>query len=132
MRWDEILEAWTDRLAADPALLQLLGGVHIYPAAAGRAVRVPSLEYLLLTDREDELFNPIGVQVDLFARGTKAAAQLERRVRVLTHHDVAQELAGERMWLQYLDGRSVSYEAEPGVVHRVLDFEFKPVRAYHA
>jgi len=129
MRWDFVIEHWTARLIGDAALTSVLGASGlIYPAQASRPVKVPSVEYQLLGDRETENFNPLSVQVDFWAKGIKKAAQIERRIRILTHRDVAQDLGGERMWLQYIDGRSLEYPAEPGVEHRSLDFLFTPLR----
>lgn len=129
MRWDQTCEAWTARLTADAPLESILGKAgRIYAAQAARPVTIPSVEYLLVSDREEEWLNPIGVQVDFWARGLRKAAQIERRIRLLTHSDVAQYLDGERIWMQFLDARTVEYPAEAGVVHRILDFMFTPVR----
>lgn len=133
MRWDFVLEFWTARLLADAALESVMGSAtYIYPASAARPVSIPSIEYLMIGDVEEELFNPITVQVDFWVRGIKKAAQVERRIRVLTHSDVGQDLGGERMWLRYLDSRTVEYTAEKGVVHRILDFRFEPIREKYA
>lgn len=132
MRWDAVAVAWTDRLEADPALMQLLGGARIYPANASRPVEIPSVEYLPVVDQEGELFNTIRVQVDFWAHGTVNAWAIEKRLRLLTHHDTAQVLAGMRLWMRYLDGRTVEYPAAPGVVHRILDFEFELIRGKYS
>lgn len=120
---------WVERLNADAQLTALLGGEHIYPASASRPVRVPSMEWILLYDTEDEWTNPIGVQWDFWARGIRVAGLIEKRLRLLSHADYGQELGGERLWLRYRDGRSLEYPKEPGVVHRALDFEVEPVRS---
>lgn len=133
MRWDYVIEFWTARLLADAALTSVMGySGFVYPGQAARPVKVPSIEYLMMGDVEEELFNPIQVQVDFWARGIKKAAQIERRIRVLTHSDVAQDLGGERMWLRYQDARTTDYPADPGVVHRILDFQFEPIREKYA
>lgn len=133
MRWDFVVEQWIARLNADPALLSVLGGGNlIYPAQASRPVTVPSIEYLVSSDTEGELFNPITVVVDFWARGIKKSAQIERRIRLLTHSDVGQDVGGERMWLQYQDGRTLEYPKEEGVVHRQLEFLFTPMREKYA
>jgi hypothetical protein len=130
MRWDYFIEFWTARLLADPALVSVMGSASgwIYPAQSARPVTVPSVEYTLITDTESELFNPIGIQVDLWARGIKKAAQIERRIRVLTHGDTGQDLGGERVWMRYRDARTLDYPSDAGVIHRTLDFEFEAVR----
>lgn len=134
MRWDFVFEHWTARLLADPALQSVMGADSgwIHPAQSSRPVGVPSIEYLIIGDVETELFNPISVQVDFWAVGIKKAAQIERCIRRLTHSDVGQDLGGERMWLRYQDGRMVDYVADTKVVHKILTFEFEPVREKYA
>lgn len=132
MRWDAIIPDWIERLLADAALIQHLEGPRIYPANASRPVKVPSVEYLMVGDRPTEIFSEIQVQVDVFARGLRVAGLIEKRIRLLTHKDVAQDLGGERMWLQYQDSRHVEFPSDPGVTHRILDFQFTPARSYNA
>jgi len=130
--WDVVVEAWLADLLADTALTTALGGAHIYPAQAARPVRVPSVEWLPIDDREEEIHNPILFQVDYWAKGTTLAATIERRLRRLTHRDVARVwmLDGEtlRLWTRYIDSRTHDYPADPGVLHRSLDFQIKPLR----
>jgi hypothetical protein len=129
VRWDFIVEHWLARLVADPALISVMGSGSgwIGPSQASKPVKVPSIEYTLVYDTEAELFNRIGVQVDLWARGLAKAGQIERRVRRLTHRTVAQELGGERLWMRYQDSRTLDYPNDPGVFHRQVDFEFEAV-----
>ena len=39
-----------------------------------------------------------------------------------------QDLEGERCWMRFTGGRTVNYPADPGVVHRILDFEIEMIR----
>lgn len=127
MRWDFVITEWVGRMRSDPTLMTLLHS-HFGPANATRPVEVPSAEYIMTGDTESENFNPIRVQVDIFARGIRLAGLIEKRVRLLTHHDVGQVLGGERMWLQYQDARTVDFPSDPGVIHRIVDFQFTPLR----
>jgi hypothetical protein len=130
MMWHLVLPAWVEMLKADLELSAELGGPHIYVAQSARPVRVPSVEYTLpIIDREEELFNAITVQVDYWARGAPKAAAIEGHIRRLTHRDTARVLGGFRMWTLYQDSRSHQYPAELGVVHRSMDFLFRPLRA---
>jgi hypothetical protein len=134
MTWDVVLPAWVALLEADAALVAALGGAHIYPAQAARAVRIPSVEYVMVDDREGEVFNPLIVQVDYWARGVGAAGLIEQRIRRVTHRDTARtvDLGDDGMltlWMRYIDSRSHDYTAERGVVHRSMDFRFETVRA---
>lgn len=128
MRWDVIIAAWLERLLADAPLTSALDGNNVFPASANRPVGIPSVEYLFIGDREEELFNPFQIQVDFWCRGIKLAARVEQRLRLLSHKDTMQELGGEQLWITYLDGRQIEYPADPGVIHKSIDFEFKPFR----
>lgn len=132
MMWDVVIAAWRSVLIADSALTTLLGGEHVYAGQAGRKVRVPSVEWITISDFETESFNPITVQADTFALDLDQAIAIERRVRLLTHRDVARSLGGHQMWTRYLDSRSHPYPDEPGVVHRSVDFQFEPLKAAYA
>ena len=131
MRWDFVIPEWVDRLINDAALVQHLEGRNVFPANANRPVKVPSVEYLMISDRPTEIFSEIQVQVDIFARGIRLAGLIEKRIKLLTHHDVGQDLGGERMWLQHTDSRQVDFPSDPGVIHRIVDFQFTPVRTYN-
>lgn len=128
MMWHRVVPPWLVLLNTDAALTAALGGQHIYPAQAARPVRVPSVEWLLIFDREEELFNPFLVQVDYWASGVPQAATIEGRIRAITHRDTARTIGGFRLWTRYIDSRSHDYPALAGVVHRSLDFEFRPLR----
>ena len=132
MMWDQVIPDWLDLLEADAALLAALGGSHIYPAQASRPVGIPSVEWFMVSDIEEENFNPFIVQVDIWARGVPKAATIEKRIRLLTHRDTARELGGHRMWTRYLESRQHDYPAEAGVVHRSMDFLFEPLRLKYA
>jgi hypothetical protein len=129
VRWPFVIEFWTARIYADAALLSVMGTrPWLFAAQSARPVKVPSIEYLMIGDTEEENFNPILVQVDLWAPAAKAK-QIEQRIHNLTHRNVSQDLGGEWVWLRKLDYRTGSYDGpEKGVIHRILDYEFKPVK----
>lgn len=128
MQWVAVTEAWSAKLMADSALTTALGGLHLYAAQAQRPVRIPSVEYLWKGDRLEESWNPMVLQVDLWAKTSRAAATIEGRIRTLTHHDLQQVLGSLRLWMRYRDGRTLDFSAEPGVIHRVLEFDVTILR----
>lgn len=133
MRWHEVVPAWLERLNADAELTTLLGGAHIYPEQASRPVRIPSVEWSTPhTDIEGEWTNRFGFQVDYWAHGVHKGKSIERRLRLLTHHDYGQVLDGERLWFRYVERRPIPYTAEPGVLHVALDFVVECVRDKYA
>ena len=131
MRWDSVMESLTARWLEDSALRSIMNYKDfVFEGEAGRAVKIPSIEYAIVGDTEEETFNPIDIQVDSWIEGVRKAAQIERRLKWLTHSPVAQELDGERMWLTYRGRRRGSYTAKPGITHTILFFEAKPVSAF--
>ena len=129
MRWDAVQDAVVAALQADSALVTELGGPYIYLASASRPVQIPSVEYMMVFDREVESLNPIMFQIDYFARGNAQARVIERRIRQVLHRDVRRSFAGSDCATLYEDSRDHDHP-EPGVVHRSLDFRFEPVREY--
>jgi hypothetical protein len=132
MMWHEVIPLWVAMLEADGTLIAALGGQRIYPAQAATPVRIPSVEWVVVTDNEEELFNPFIVQVDYWVKGVNRAAVIEARIRTLTHRDVARVMGDYRLWTRYLDSRTHEYTAEEGVTHRSLDFLFEPLRSKYA
>lgn len=123
MNWDVALEAWLNAVEGDADLTAALGGAHVYEAESGRKARVPSVEYSLITNPEDENTEGLELQVDIFARGMAQAVTLERRIRAVAHHDMPLVIGGMAMWSRHLgDARTLPYPAEEGVVHRTLGF----------
>lgn len=129
MRWPFVIEEWTARLLADSALISVMGErPWLFHGQAVRPVRVPSIEYLMFDDEQEEVFNPIQVQVDIWAPGPKVK-QIENRIWLLTHRSVGQDVGGERMWLQHRGTTTGTYDGPiKNTIHRIMDFEFKPVR----
>jgi hypothetical protein len=143
MMWDRVVRAWVALLEQDAALIAALGGPHIYPGTAARPIRIPSVEYVIVSDVESELFNAVILQVDFWARGVGSAITIEKRIRRTTHRDTSRVLAipvppGSpagtepepiRVFARYLNGRTHDYRADPGVMHKSIDIQFEPVRA---
>jgi hypothetical protein len=132
--WDAVVAEWLALLRECPDLMAILGTdgqFRVYPSqAAPRPIEIPSVEYTLISDVEPSLFNPITMQVDIFARATSAYT-IERLLRSLTHRDTSRVLGGMRLWMRYLDSRTHGYP-DKGVLHRSLDFHLEPLRALYA
>lgn len=130
MMWDRIItDCWLPLIEGDAALIRIMGtGKFITPGSASKPVTIPSIQYQMFSDIEEENFNPVQIQVDYWIKGIKAARAAERRLRLLTARDTSRVLGGIRMWTKYLDSRSHDYPADPGVVHRSIDFEFSALK----
>lgn len=118
-------------LRADTALMTALEGARIEPLESGVARRVPDLRYTLIVDREQEVMNPILVQLDYWAADRAQAVTIESRIRAVLNARVRRTVGGIGMWTLYQDSRDGT-DPQPGVVHRSLDFRFVPVAAANA
>jgi hypothetical protein len=131
MHWDAILPALSETLLADEELVAALGGPHVYDAQSSKAIRVPSVESMMIDDRETENWNPIGIQFDFWARGRSTIAAIESRIRLLCQ-DVAQELDGIPCSISFVSATDLSYPADPGVLHRAVQIEIEVIRQQYA
>lgn len=127
MRWDVVVPAVVAALEADAALIAELGGENIEHMESNEAREIPSIRYTMIYDTEEEVMNPIGVQVDYWARNIEQAFVIEKRIRTVLSTPVRRVFGGIEMLTQYVDGRDMD-DPQPGVVHRSLDFRFEPVK----
>lgn len=126
MKWPAVVEALLARLEADAALLALIGSVAaITQQEDGRELRVPSVEYLIVSDAEVETTERVLVQWDLFGRTTEAAVDLERRLRQLLTARMPVSVGGVAMWMLYQGSRTHA-DAGRGVKHRSFDVLYMP------
>lgn len=116
------MEAVLAHLSALPAM----AGVSIERWGEHDQPTIPSVSWLVFSDRIEENTNPIRVQFDLFARSIDQALSIEAGIRSL-HSDTPQTIGGVLMLAQLDDARG---DADPahGVVHRSFDFNFTPAR----
>lgn len=122
MRWVEVMEAVIAELKADPDL----ASVPVLMHGEFTDLKVPSIAWLVYSDRREENTNPIRVQFDIYARGIDQALMIERSVRDL-HGDTPKTIQGVLMWAMLDDARGDA-APEPQVTHRSLDFIFEPAR----
>ena len=128
MKWPSVVKDAVAALHLDGQLVAALGGEHVYPSQASRPVRIPSVEWTLVDNREDEVMEGVLVQFDYWAPSMAAAVAIEARIRAVLGSDVRRVFRGTEMATLYRDSRTHQYP-EPGIVHRSLDFYFEPVRA---
>lgn len=130
MNWGEVMgNAIVPMLEDDAVLIGATGlaGKYIFAGQASRPVRIPSLEWVLIDDILTEVFNPMEVQFDYWAKNIEQAQVIEGRLRTLLHRDTRRVLAGINMSTLYLDSFTHEYP-QPGITHRSLRFRFEPVR----
>jgi hypothetical protein len=126
MRWPEVVTVLLDTVEADPVLSGIFG-VDIY-RAGDRKLKVPALEYTIISDTEEENFNPLRIQWDVFVRMDADLVAAERRLRRLFHHDLPTEIGGITMWAEYV-ARQDMQGLMDGIRGSSTDFRFTPVRS---
>lgn len=131
MRWDQVIPAVVALLRADAARPAALERTAIHEARDATAVTVPGLTWYMVSDIEEEVWNPILTQWDVFARDWAEMAVLEGWIRGLLHADLPQVIGGIRMWTQLVDARTlpVPEDMNPGLVHRQLDIRLTAARS---
>jgi hypothetical protein len=126
-----VLDLVLPKLRDDALLLAALGGDHIYSAQSTRPVRVPSVEWLVLRNQIAEVFAPVELQLDYWARSPGSAAEIEERLLALVHSDRRVRVGDLETSALFEEGRTLE-AGQPGVIHRALRFRFDPVRSYPA
>ena len=127
MRWPDVVPALLDLLEAD-AIIEPIVGPAIYRTGRDRDFRVPSIEYTVISDVEEERFNPIRIQWDTFTRTDADLVAIERQMRRLMHHDVPTEIGGIGMWSQYVSRQDIP-GLEDGIRGSSTDFIYTPIRS---
>lgn len=134
MTWDDVVQAMVAALQADAQLVALLGdATRIFAMEEGVERRVPGVGYQLIYEAEEEVLNPIIVQIDYWAAkvGTTPAraqaALMEQRIRRVLHHPIRRDFGGIEMATLFVESRDMD-DPKPGVIRRQLDFRFEPVK----
>lgn len=130
MLWDQVMgNAIIPLLEEDVELVGPTGldGAHIYHAGASRPVRIPSVEWLIVDEQEEEVMNPIDVQFDIFAREPQCTV-IERRMRARLTRFVHRSFGGLNMATLFLDSFTLEFPSIAGVTHKALRYRFRPVR----
>lgn len=131
MIWDDLLERIAVILNADAALSPVFGQ-NMRMAGTAEHV-VPSLEWTLIADREDELWAPHVIQFDIWSDNVEQVIAAERRVRSLFHQDLPVKFGGDLLaWSQYQDGTVLAMVNRDGFAGRALRFRITPLRGQYA
>lgn len=128
MRWDDVLEAVFDQMNADATLLSIygtairMGGVHEFT--------IPSLEFFVVSNTQNELWEPITVQMSQFTKSMTALANSDRRLRQLFDHDNMVTIQGVTMWSRWEDGGDLVGPSRQGFYGMAARFRFTPIREH--
>jgi len=125
MRWPEVVLAIIAEVEGD-AVLSALFPDAVY-RDTDRNLDVPSLTWSLISDVEEERFNPLRIQFDIFVRTDSEQAAAEAALRRLLHRDVPTVIGGVPMWSQYAS-RVNAPGLRDGIRGSSSDFIFTPIR----
>lgn len=125
MRWPDVVLAIIAEVEADAVLSALFpDGVH---RAEDRDFVVPSLTWSLISDVEEENFNPLRIQFDVFTRTDAEQAAAEAAIRRLLHRDTPTVIGDVPMWSQYASRTNIG-SLRDGIRGSASDFIFTPIR----
>lgn len=131
MMWNEVMARVSAEIMLDPVLLAIYGDTLIMSGT--QPFQVPSLEWTLISDIEEELWAPVMIQFDLWHNDAAKNRQGEFRFRSLYHKDLPIVLNSDlMMWAQWSDGGMLSTPARSGIFGRALRFKFTPLRRQYA
>lgn len=131
MMWDHVMERVVAEILMDDVLATIYGDA-VRAAGTGEQI-VPSLEWTLVGDTENELWAPMIVQFDQWTKTGEQNRRSEFRLRQLYHRDVPRTIAGDTMmWTMYSDGAVLAMPDRSNFIGRTIRFTFTPLRAKYA
>lgn len=131
MRWDVIIDAWLDPVAADSDVRSVLGNPPELWMVGERERAVPSCEWELISDIENENYEVTLVQLSFFVLKITDFVTLEQAVRRLCHHDTPIIRDGHELWSQLVGGGPLQ-GPDDGTIRRRLDFRLTYLRSRYA
>lgn len=131
MIWDRFLVALMQEVADDPTVAGVVGSRVIF-ATEGADYVVPGLEVSVLSDTVSELWNPLTIQFDIFARTFEQCAAVERVLRSRYHSQIPVTIGGMDVFAQYSDGTVLQLPARDKFFARAVRFTFTPLRAAYS
>lgn len=131
MMWDQVMLRVIEMINADPVLAEIYHGTLQQAGTAAQAV--PSIEWILITDIEDELWAPCVIQFDLWNRVAADCRRGEFRLRSMFHSNLQLIIGGDlQIWSQYTDGSMLATPDRSNIIGRALRFKFTPLRRQYA
>jgi hypothetical protein len=131
MMWDEVMERVLARLKENDTLSGLFGD-DFRMASAGAKLKVPSLEYTILTDTTSELMEPFLVQFDIWTEKAADNRTAERIVRSLLHQRTSTRWDDVALIADYMDGSFLATPDRANFIGRGLRFRFMPLKQQYS
>ena len=128
MRWYAVARAIAAAAAADTVLAAIYGEAIRMSAMAQDHI-VPSLEYQIVTDTADELWEPVIIQWDQWLADFQDLVDSERALRKLFDQDLPVEIGGVYMWSVFTEGAELVDAPDRAAFYgRALRFRYSPIR----
>lgn len=127
LNWDVVIQAVVAAVQSDADLIATLGTVTVTPAEDSVEQAVNTFRYMVISDLEEEVYNPIVLQIEYRARNRATAVVMDKRLRRILDHKTPRVFGGLEMATTYQDSREMA-DILPGTVRRSLDFRFEPTR----
>lgn len=125
MNWPDVMREIVALLEGDAELMTALGGAYIVSAPSTRPAKIPSIEWRIISDYEEEVFNPITVQFDYWSVATDST--IEARLRARLNRPGRFRYVGS-IYMATLFEDSFDVEYKPGFRHKIMRFRFIPLR----
>lgn len=130
MMWDAVLERAIARIKGNEVLAEIFGD-NVRMAGTGD-LKVPSVEFTLLSDTNTELWTPILVQFDLWTDKAEENRRAERVMLSLFDLRVPGIWDEVMVMSDYVDGSMLATPARSGFTGRGLRFRISPLRQQYA
>jgi hypothetical protein len=130
MRWPELLREIAAVAAADTDLISVYGTKIRQAGSVDHAV--PSLEFMLIADTEEQQWNPHTIQWDQWCATQAELIVSERALQRLFNQDVPVVFGDIMMWAYFLEGAELATPDRDGFHGRALRFRYAPIRERYA
>lgn len=130
MIWDDVMERVKTVILADLVLSGIFG--ENYRKAGVGDLKVPVIEWNLLGNTENELWEPMLVQFDIWTNAAQENRNAERRLRTMFHRPTQFQLEDITMFTEFNDASDLATPNRAGFTGRGIRFRFTPLRQQYA
>lgn len=127
MRWPDVLLGVAGVAKVDSVLVPIYGNAIRLQGADAHTV--PSLDLLLVSDQETELWEPIVIQWSQWTTSLDDLIASERRLRDLFVHEFATDVGGVTVFSEFLDGVALESPTRDNVHGRAIRIALEPLRS---
>lgn len=130
MMWDQVMERVLALLQANEHLTAIFADK--FQMAGSSQLKIPSVEYTILSDANSEIWVPMLVQFDLWTTKAGDNRVAERIVRSILDQRTSVQWDGVTVIASYTDGAFLSTPDRAGFIGRGLRFRFSALKQQHS